>query len=209
MSVTAKQHIEKYHKWQHIKQQNIEKLTAKWVGRNCCFNFSMRHFFVYFCSALVSLTFCYCGRGDCVFFLCVVHRWSRRVSFISRSIRTNYQWRCEYCWSHVMRKPVYAMCEQQRHRSAWSLISVFVVRCLDSISTCYSQNFKTLGQASLISWAGRFESFLVANPDNPHIRHILSWRLGHENIFMAILPHPLIQEEQLSVTGERMCTKYW
>ena len=25
----------------------------------------------------------------------------------------------------------------------------------------------------------------------------------------AIFPPPLIQEEQLSVTGERMCTKYW
>ena len=44
---------------------------------------------------------------------------------------------------------------------------------------------------------------------DPHIRHILSWRLGHENISMAILPLPLLQEEQLSVTGERMCTKYW
>ena len=28
----------------------------------------------------------------------------------------------------------------------------------------------------------------------------------HENISTAILPLPLIQEEQLSVTGERMCT---
>ena len=44
---------------------------------------------------------------------------------------------------------------------------------------------------------------------DPHVRHILSWRLGHENISTAILPLPLIQEEQLSVTGERMCTKYW
>ena len=43
---------------------------------------------------------------------------------------------------------------------------------------------------------------------DPHIRHILSWRLGIENISTAILPLPLIQEEQLSVTGERMCTKY-
>ena len=42
-----------------------------------------------------------------------------------------------------------------------------------------------------------------------HVQHILSWRLGHENISTAILPLPLIQEEQLSVTGERMCTKYW
>ena len=44
---------------------------------------------------------------------------------------------------------------------------------------------------------------------DPHVRHILSWRLGHENISTAILPLPLIQEKQLSVTGERMCTKYW
>ena len=44
---------------------------------------------------------------------------------------------------------------------------------------------------------------------DPHVRHILSWRLRHENISTAILPLPLVQEEQLSFTGERMCTKYW
>ena len=50
----------------------------------------------------------------------------------------------------------------------------------------------------------------VSGPEfDPHVRHILSWRLGHENISTAIFPLPLIQEEQLSVTGERMCTKYW
>ena len=32
--------------------------------------------------------------------------------------------------SHVLRKPVYAICEQQRCRS---VISAFVVHCLDSI----------------------------------------------------------------------------
>ena len=30
-----------------------------------------------------------------------------------------------------------------------------------------------------------------------------------KKISTVILPLPLIQEEQLSVTGERMCTKYW
>ena len=35
---------------------------------------------------------------------------------------------------------------------------------------------------------------------DPHVRHILSWKLGHENISTAILPLPQIQEEQLSVT---------
>ena len=44
---------------------------------------------------------------------------------------------------------------------------------------------------------------------DPHVWHILLWRLGHEKISTAILPLLLIQEEQLSVTGERMCTKYW
>ena len=32
---------------------------------------------------------------------------------------------------------------------------------------------------------------------DPHVRHILSWRLGHENISTAIFPLPLIQEEEL------------
>ena len=44
---------------------------------------------------------------------------------------------------------------------------------------------------------------------DPHVRHIISWRFGHEIISTAILLRPLIQEKQLSVTGERMCTKYW
>ena len=44
---------------------------------------------------------------------------------------------------------------------------------------------------------------------DPHVRHILLWRLDHEKISTAILPLPLIQEEQLSVTGERKCIKYW
>ena len=34
-------------------------------------------------------------------------------------------------------------------------------------------------------------------------------QIGHEIISKAILSLPLIQEGQLSVTGERMCTKYW
>ena len=49
-----------------------------------------------------------------------------------------------------------------------SLISTFVVRCLDS--TCYGQNFKTL--ASLCFWAGWFESTLVANPEDRFSRDV-------------------------------------
>ena len=41
----------------------------------------------------------------------------------------------------------------------------------------------------------------VSGPEfDPHVRHILSSRLGHENISTAIFPPPLIQEEQLSVS---------
>ena len=60
------------------------------------------------------------------------------------------------------------------------------------------------------SWIGSVSAWHASGPEfDPHIRHILSWKLGHEKISVAILPLPLIQEEQLSVTGERMCTKYW
>ena len=45
---------------------------------------------------------------------------------------------------------------------------------------------------------------------DPHVRqNILSLRFGHENNSTAILSLPLIQEGQLSVTGERMGTKNW
>ena len=57
---------------------------------------------------------------------------------------------------------------------------------------------------------GNVFTWYASGPEfDPHVRHILSWRLSHENISKAILPFPLIQEEQLSVTGERMFTKYW
>ena len=37
---------------------------------------------------------------------------------------------------------------------------------------------------------------------DPHVRHILSWRLGHENISTAIFPLPLIQEEQCQLLAK-------
>ena len=71
---------------------------------------------------------------------------------------------CQYAgiyMSHIMRKPVFAICKQQRHRSACasarSLISAFVIYCLDSIiSRFYMQNLKPL--ASLFSWVDGLES---------------------------------------------------
>ena len=85
-----------------------------------------------------------------------------------------------------------------------SLISAFVVCCLDNIITLVSISTRRGSSIeSEFAWHASGPEF------DPHVRHILSWRLGHENISTAILPLLLIQEEQLSVTGERMCTKYW
>ena len=44
----------------------------------------------------------------------------------------------------------------------------------------------------------------VAPSSIPPIQTVLSWRLGHEKISTAILPLPLIQEEQLLVTGKNI-----
>ena len=40
---------------------------------------------------------------------------------------------------------------------------------------------------------------------DPRVRHIFSLRFGHEIISTAILPLSLIQEEHLSVNGEKRC----
>ena len=83
--------------------------------------------------------------------------------------------------SRVMRKPVSALCEQQRRRSACaSTQSDQHLCCLlprqYNTSTCCSRNFKTV--ASLCSWAGRFDSYQVANPEDRFSRdvdHIFLW----------------------------------
>ena len=70
--------------------------------------------------------------------------------------------------SHIMRKPVLPNAnnkdaDQPAHLR--SLISAFVVRCLDSIITSfYIRNFKPL--PSFCGWAGQFESTMVANPED-------------------------------------------
>ena len=71
--------------------------------------------------------------------------------------------------SHVMRKLVFAICEQQRRRSAFaSAQSDQRLYCLlpgqYNASTCYSRNFKTL--ARFFSWAGRFVSYPITNPED-------------------------------------------
>ena len=61
-----------------------------------------------------------------------------------------------------------------------------------------------------VSSIGRVSAWHASGLEfDPQVRHILSWRLGLEKNSTAILPLLLIQEEKLSVTGERMCTKYW
>ena len=181
-------------------------------------------------------------------------------------------------FSHIMKIPVYAICEQQRHQSACTStqsdhhFNSLLPRYYNTYSW-YIQIFKTL--ASFSGWAGMFESYMVRKPRSQffswrgsynlapdktgsvwigfvscihlplflrawhgvHKCHILlagcsssvmpvhlvcgwsqvrsscsatffrgdwSWN----NISMAILSLLLIQEGQLSVTGERMCTKY-
>ena len=44
---------------------------------------------------------------------------------------------------------------------------------------------------------------------DPHVLQHSFVEIGHEIISTAILSLQLLQEGQLSVTGERMCTKYW
>ena len=95
----------------------------------------------------------------------------------------------------------------QKHVQSFIKIGIKLYEELRSQGTHCLYTFIETGRGSSI---GSEFAWNASGPEsNSHIRHILSWRLGHENISTAILPLPLIQEEQLSVTGERMCTKYW
>ena len=77
-------------------------------------------------------------------------------------------------WARPWENVSYSICEQQRRRLACaSAQSDQHLYCSlprqYGTYTCLIQNFKTL--ANLCRWAGRFESYLVANPR----RHVFSW----------------------------------
>ena len=64
----------------------------------------------------------------------------------------------------------------------------------------YNCQYRYLNSTGSVSLIGSVPAWHVSGPEfDPHVRHIISWRLGHEKISTAILPLPLIQEEQLSV----------
>ena len=62
-----------------------------------------------------------------------------------------------------------------------SLISAFVVRCLDNTSSFYTRNFKTL--PSFCGCAGQFESTLVAIPED---------RFFYDEAHLYKQPHGLV-----------------
>ena len=71
--------------------------------------------------------------------------------------------------SRIMRKPIYAICEQQRRRSTCASAQSDQRLCCSlpryyNSSSFYIQNFKPL--ASVCGCAGRFESYLVGNPED-------------------------------------------
>ena len=65
---------------------------------------------------------------------------------------------------------------------------------ITSFGIIFKAHFHIAGRGSPI---GSVSAWHASGPEfDPHVRHILSWRLGHEKISTAILPVPLIQEEQ-------------
>ena len=71
----------------------------------------------------------------------------------------------------------------------------------------YVYTFKRAGRGSSVGCASVW--YAGGHGFDPHIRQHCFVEIGHEIISVAILSLPLIQERQLSVTGEIMCTKYW
>ena len=107
--------------------------------------------------------------------------------------------------SHVMRKPVYAICKQQRRRSACASAKSDQCLCCSlsgeyETSTCYSRNFKTL--ASLTSWAGHSESYLVTNPEDRFFRDVA-------HIYMRLNMFGVLYDLVNKELGQRSLSKQW
>ena len=85
-----------------------------------------------------------------------------------------------------------------------------ICRCFRGESLHLFHAFKCLCVPDALAWSNAHSAWQADGCGfDPHARHILSWRFGHEKNSTTILSRPLIQEGQLSVTGDRMCTKYW
>ena len=94
------------------------------------------------------------------------------------------EWNRWNYFSHVIRKPVYATCEQQKCRSACaSAQSDHCLCCLlprqYNISGFYIRNFKPL--ASFCDCAGRFESNQVKNPKDRFSHDKAHFNLHYRN----------------------------
>ena len=84
-----------------------------------------------------------------------------------------------------------------------SLISAFVVRCICSIISILakSRRFKTL--ANFCGCAGRFESYLVKNPEDKFSRD--KTRLVQVSAFCILKKDPLVSEGVIAVVlGRRL-----
>ena len=88
---------------------------------------------------------------------------------------TNLAYFDELKWATSWQKLSYAICKQQRSRSACASMQSDQHLCCSLLGqyntyTCYIQTVKTL--ASLCTWAGRFESYLGANPEDRFSRDV-------------------------------------
>ena len=91
-----------------------------------------------------------------------------------------------YNMNHVMRKPVYDKCEQQRRRSACASVQSDKRLCYSLLryyntSRFYIQNFKPLA-----SRCSRFESYLVGNPED-RFSHDVAHIFLHDSLSVLFL----------------------
>ena len=92
-------------------------------------------------------------------------------------------------FSLIMRKPVFALCEQQRRKSACASAQSDQHLCCSlprqyNISSFFIRNFKPL--ASFCGCAGRFESYLVENPED---------RFSNDEAHLGIFPLFMVMSE--------------
>ena len=110
------------------------------------------------------------------------------------------------CMSHIMANPDFAIYEQQRRKQpahSRSQINGFVIRYLDSIIHLVSTSEISSPYVAFFGCAGRFVSYLVANPEDRFSRDVAQYHHKYEYHDVILVNVPLLMLNYLSYMWRR------
>ena len=135
------------------------------------------------------LTFCHIVKNSDLFLVALtgVAGWGDGDLLVFNRVQV-----CHWNFDNPPSIHVYSICEEA-YQFIYTSHNLYPIHVFGIFTSKHLSFINKTGRGSSI---GSVSAWHASGPEfDPHVRHILSWRLGHEKISTAILPLPLIQEE--------------